>query len=160
MATLVDLARERRLFRVEVDLDPDQQPKRLLLALPRVMTWSAEELPNLRSDSFHDGASTPVQQAQAYTSLFVAGGDVAGLAYRPHIMKPFEKDVWVLKTPDLRFYGWFWRKGVFIISAADTKRRILDFGLASNYVDQVVNDRNSLPLDEPKFTSGELHELL
>lgn len=161
MATPSQLAAQGQLLRVDADLDPDQMPKRALYALPRVAIWSDDVLPTLRSDGFHEGASTPAQQVDDYIVEFIAGDDLADRDLRPHPMKPESRDIWVLRTLDLRFFGWFWRKGIFIISAIETKERCLSInGLAAGYVNQAFRDRSTLQLDEPKFINGGIHDLL
>jgi len=63
--------------------------------------------------------------------------------------------VWYLKTTDLRIFGWFWRKDIFLGVVADTKLRCQTHNLYQGYrTVNVERFRNELPLDEPKFIPG------
>jgi len=70
-------------------------------------------------------------------------------------MKPIENDVYELRTPDLRIYGWFRQPGVFIAVCGDTMEKTHNVdGLASAYRRVVEDHRNKLDLDEPKCQVG------
>ena len=75
-------------------------------------------------------------------------------------MQPSEEGVWELRTADLRFFGWFWRKGVFVISAVDQTARCKEYNLCGGYRNRCVQDMRNLGLDEPQFVNGELADVL
>lgn len=153
MATPDQLAEQGDLLPFAPELEPDELPQRLVYALPRVRIWTETRLVMLQTDGEHPGASSPLQQADALLSAFVAG-EVPG-DKRPHIMLPEQHDIWVLRTFDLRYYGWFWRPRVFILSAIAPKADCIKYpGLASGFVNQAVTDRMQLDLDEPKVVKG------
>ena len=108
MTTAQGLAGIGLLVRVEVALDPDEQPQRLVYVLPAVRDWMATILPNLASDGFVSGAATPFEQADALLYDFIIGK--AAFEMAPRCMRPRAHGVWELRTYDLRLFGFFWRR--------------------------------------------------
>src|SRR4051812_2328024 len=105
MATLDDLCDQKRLVKLGGGLDDDEQPERRLYAFPHVIDWLERVLPTLISE-LGDGSQTPEEQADDLLHLFVSGGDMS-FYERSHSMTPAAHGIWELKTPDLRFFGWF-----------------------------------------------------
>jgi len=160
MATPDQLAKQGDLHKLEIHLEPGDLPQQRIFAMPRVTQWLKNQLPALRADGYHDGAMSPKEQAYEQLRAFVVGDDLSmtagacGSLKPAKLMHPPEHGIWELRTFDLRFFGWFWRKSMLIISAADTKARCRDHNLYSGYLDQALRDRETLNLDEPKFLSG------
>lgn len=159
MTTPAELAAVGQLHKVEDVLEPHEQEQRLLYALPRAKTWIEDQLPRLDADGFWEGAPSPSQQADDLIYAFVSGVEEIS-DWEPHPMHPHENGVWELRTADLRFFGWFWRKSVFIISAVDQKARCEEYGLYAGYRDQCVRDRDRLALDPPAFLTGDIGDVL
>lgn len=159
MATPAHLALRDQLHKVEDVLEPHEQEQRLLYATQRAKIWMETNLSILASDGFYENAPSPEQQADDLFYSFLSG-DPEISEWVPHPMRPHEHGVWELRTADLRFFGWFWRRGVFIISAADQKSRCEQYGLYEGYRDQCMRDRDSLDLDPPPFVNGELQNVL
>ncbi len=63
--------------------------------------------------------------------------------------------VWMLKTADLRVFGWFHARDCFVGHAANTAEQVKAHNLYHGYAGEVVHFRNQLDLDEPKFVAGE-----
>lgn len=159
MPTPNDLVQGGFLEKIDVDLDVDELPQRVLYAYPQVVTWLSDTLPGLVVDGHFPSAATPLEQADALFYNYVIGRKITQMA--PHSMRPKEPGVWELRTHDLRFFGWFYRKGVFIISAADTKRNCKDGALYDAYRDNAINYRDALDLDPPpKFITGATSHVL
>lgn len=131
---------------------------RSIYALPKVIQWMRADLPNLESDGYVEGALAPSQQLHQQIKAFVRG-DSPDNWMIPKLLRPTEHGVWEMRTYDLRVFGWFYRKGTFIISsilpAAECKER--DLYLAS--IQNAVKDREALELAPPPFEEGELHDL-
>jgi hypothetical protein len=72
--------------------------------------------------------------ADALFNTFLSGGDVR--SFPPKCLQPVEDGVWELRTHDLRFFGWFWRRGVFVTAEADTKANASQMGMLA-IVDRV-----------------------
>lgn len=105
MATVQQLETRGELVRIEVELDPDEEPQRLIYALPSVIEWMDDVLPDLETDGYIPGANRPIEQAEAQFYSFVSGKMTFEMP--PHPMRPEEHGVWVLRTQDLRFSDFF-----------------------------------------------------
>jgi len=158
MPTPKSIEEQGLLTRIEVELDADEQPQRLLYAHNRVVTWLEEILPNLETDNYVPGALRPEDQADALFYQFISGRTSMHMA--PNCLKPEQEGVWELRTHDLRLFGWFWRKGVFIFTAIDQAKRCKDLHLYAGYINQTKHDRENLDLDPPKFAPGGLLDVL
>lgn len=153
MATAQQLEASGELVRIEVELDDDEVPLRLVYALPRVIDWMKNVLPSLETDGYVAGANRPAEQAEALIYDVIIGK--SPLAMAPRCMKPTEAGIWELRTFDLRFFGFFWRKGVFVMTSAETKAKCLKHqGLASGHRNFAILQRGRLDLDPPKFVPG------
>lgn len=159
MATPAQLALGGLLHKVEDVLEPHEQEVRLLYTMPRAKEWMDAKLSKLAADGFYENAPSPEQQVDDLFYSFLSG-DPEISEWVPHPMRPHEDGVWELRTADLRFFGWFWRKGIFIISAVDQKTRCEQFGLYAGYRDQCLRDRDGFDLDPPPFVNGELQDVL
>lgn len=95
----------------------------------------------------------PLAQVQQVLKNFIIGWPMRiGLDF--HVMAPLESDVYELKTPDIRLFGWFYRRDHFIVVCGADIGRLKGQGLYGQYRDRVVEARRQLPLDEPKCLWG------
>jgi len=158
MATIHQLCEAGALVAIGGGLDAHEQPQRLLFALPHVVEWLDQVLPNLEAD-FHEGRQDPLEQADDLFHDFVSGADFS-FYERSHSMRPSDPGVWELKTPDLRLFGWFAAKGVFVIAEINTAFACKQHGLYPGYRGSVIRRRDNLDLDEPKFINGDYQDVL
>lgn len=158
MPTPQMLANQKVLDKVEVELDADEQPQRLIYAHPRASRWLSQTLPRLETDGHVPGALRPEDQADTLFYQFIVGFPVMQMA--PNCLRPEDQGIWELRTHDLRFFGWFWIKGVFIISSVEQAGRCKKLWLYPGHRDQARSDREALNLDEPKFITGDLEDVL
>ena len=84
----------------------------------------------------------------------------AAMQMAPNCLRPEIEGVWELRTHDLRFFGWFWRKCVFVIASIEQAKRCKDLRLYPGHRDQAKRDRAALNLDPPKFITGDLEDVL
>lgn len=153
MATLIELSKAKAIHKIDPVLDPGQQELRAFYASPKLLRWLADVLPTLVSDRQLE--DTPAQQFDALLEIFCAGESLA-VGWQFHALQPSESDTWELKTPDIRIFGWFPRKDIFIGEDANTKRFILDHpGIVAGYRGAVVRFRDALALDPPKSVQGD-----
>lgn len=153
MSTPEQLVEAGALERLDLHLDPGELPQRMIYALPRVRRWIAGDLPGLQTDGYHEGAPSPAQQVDECLTALALGEEPGDLP--PHLALPKEQGIWELRTCDLRLFGWFWNRSVFILSSIDRKDRMARGHIpTSNYVRQAIGDRDRLDLDEPKFLPG------
>lgn len=151
MTTLLSLVDEEKLIRHDPELPPNVQPERIIFLHPRVpeqietriaahpSTWNLE--------------ISPEEQLDELLSSFCEGGE---LTYGWHFrdMHPHGDDVWELKRPDVRLFGWFQTKDCFVIVAADAVWKLKQYkGLYLSYVRLVVEDRAAL-VEEGSWVKG------
>ncbi len=150
MATLYELETQGQVFRLTMRKIAPQ--KREVWLFADVREWFGSVLPSLTS-FYNDEQSTPIQQAYTLLGSFLRGEEL----YESEDfwrMRPIEADVFELKSPDLRFFGWFAKPKVFLIAAADTFANTHEHDLHDGYRNTVVYKRNNLDLDEPKVVAG------
>ena len=156
MATLSALVANGDLHKYDPELPPNELELRTFLAFERVAKWVAETLPELERDL--DAELTPQEAFDALMAIF-CGGTVLAIPKNFHPMRPVggdgnEQGIWELRTLDLRIFGWFPVKDVFIAVSAHTAKRVKDQGIYPGLVLEAVGFRNRLDLDEPKFIEG------
>src|SRR5690606_4949012 len=109
MATLSELEVRESLIRLEVELDPGEQPWRTIYALPSFIPWLDETLPGL-STTIVGGDTEPAEQLDAVFHEYIQGAPLnldrrfKRLSWTPDL------SVWEFKTPDLRIFGWVPRR--------------------------------------------------
>jgi len=159
MTTIDQLVRREKLLKLEDVLDPGELEERLIYLHPRVAAWMDQNLETLENDGFYDNVPSPQQQADDLFYEFISGADINS-DWPPHAMIPNVTGVWELRTADLRFFGWFWRKSIFLLTAIDTAARCKDYALYAGYRDQCTHDRTEFDLAPPAFCMGELSDVL
>ncbi|TAT82478.1 hypothetical protein [Rhizobium ruizarguesonis] len=150
MATIEQLEEDGVLIKISV-LDDAEVEKREIYVFPAVRSWIHDTLPGLQA--FDPDDTPPLHQAWSVFRAFAIGDELEeGDEYR--LMQPEENDVYELKSPDTRFYGWFVRPGIFIAVCADSMERVHTYNLASGYRGEVERARDNIDLDPPKYLAG------
>jgi hypothetical protein len=152
MATVPQLCEEGRLVKLDCGLEDDEQEFRAIYMSGRLKDWIEQILPTLGST--WDIETSPLQQLDALLWVF-GSGDILTFDWQFKPLNALGNGIWELKTADLRLFGWFAQRDVFIAVDADTKERIRELKMYRPYQDQAVRFRDQLPLDDPKFVSGE-----
>ncbi len=158
MATLNELVENGQLVQLGGGLNWNEQPDRLLYALPHVIEWLDKTLPELEPE-LGDGIQSPIEQVDDLFHDFVSGADLS-FYERSHSMMPIDPGIWELKTLDVRLIGWFAQKSAFIIAETDTAFRCKEHNLYPGYRDSAVRRRNMLNLNAPKFVTGDYSDVL
>lgn len=138
--------------------DPSELECRVLYAVARVIENLEKVLDEVRplkvnSRKRTTGRQTPREQLDDIFHQFISGKNM-NFYPQAHSMRPPECAVWELKSDDLRVFGWFWRKGIFIISDIASAKETKTLKRYDEYRDRAVALREQLKLDEPKFLSG------
>lgn len=151
MATVVELDSLRQLFKLDPQLEPNEQEWRTIYLSPTCMKWIQDELPSLVST--WQVEVDPTQQLDALVEEFCSGET---LCYGPtfHPIEHIEDGIWQLKTPDLRIFGWFHVKDCFIAWRGGLADFIKTHNLYHGFAGETANFRKRLSLDEPKFIPG------
>lgn len=157
MATLAELVVRHELVRLGGGLLSNEQAQGRLFAFPHVIEWFEAVLPDLDAE-LSGGRQTPLEQVDDLLHDFVVG---TNLDYyeRSHSMRPEDPGIWELKTPDVRFFGWFQSRLTFVIAEVDTAFRCKKHDLYAGYRNSAVRRREALDLNEPKFMTGSYEDV-
>lgn len=156
-ATLDRLTRTGAIERVEVDLDPGQQPERRLFVRPNVQSWFSKVKSNDFVSDFDDSLNLN-QQLFLMLQSFISGEDewLYGREYMTDLqlfklLKPHENSIWELRTDDIRVFGWFVSESCFVACDAATAGDIKNWKGYGRQITRTVNDRVrfKLPTSQP-----------
>jgi hypothetical protein len=152
MATITSLV-PTRLRRIETVLGPyDGQPIRELFGTPAMAAW----INTLSSLPIETGAGKPPDEEfddLLFNYISSKGVMRYGKTFKDLI--PARDEIWELKTYQLRIFGWFYRRDQFIAARPGRKAELKNGSDGYHRaINTVIDTRNSLPLDEPKFVGG------
>jgi hypothetical protein len=151
MATIMQLEKSGVLSKLDAQLSHRQQEFRCFYASQPLVHWFRNDL--LAASSQHNIEQSPAEQVDALLEVYCSGEElVYERSFRD--IKPIGSGVWELKTADVRVFGWFCKRDVFVGVAADFKWRILQHRLYAGYRDRVLRFIAGLDLDEPKCLIG------
>ncbi len=157
MATVQELSGLGRLHKLDIPLEDDEQELRCVYASDQVLDFVVNHLPALAS--FHGTEVNPAQELDALLAEYACGLPVeAGEDIKAFTRKAFDHlqgGIWYLRTSDLRIFGWFPHRDVFIAVYADTFENVKGKDLYEGRRNQTIHFRNNLDLDEPKFITGD-----
>lgn len=147
------------LVKMNGNLRGGELPYRSMYASHEAIAWIKDNINHPPENDFHDDPRSPLQQAVEIIHAFVAGDDLDG-ELEPHIMDPKEEGIWVIRTSDLRMYGWFYRPSQFILSCVEFKVNVVGNSVAyAALVEICCSFRDELDLDEPKTEFGDLEHV-
>jgi hypothetical protein len=153
MATVLELATRQppALLKLDPALEAREQEWRMIYILPRVRPRIETELRTWRSN--WQVEQSPLQQMDSLLEVFCSGETLTfDQRFKPLVH--LNDGIWELKTPDLRFFGWFPHKDCFIGGALDLAFNVKSYNLYPGYADEVAYHRTQLDLDNPKFIPG------
>jgi hypothetical protein len=157
MATIAELLEWGQIFKLDPELEDDEQELRLIYTSPQLRTWFENDLPNV--PSFFDTETDPLEDLVALVATYSSGlplvFDRQFKAFHKRPLESIGDGVWYLKTPDLRIFGWFFARDCFIGVVANTFEMVKKHNLYQGHRGDVIRFRNALPLDEPKFIPGD-----
>lgn len=162
MATLNTLSgTSGPLTLIRVPLGRGMQPQRSFYACPDFMGTLVGEFRTWRTGRLN-AALSPQDQFDVILQKWISGQKMLYERMIQDLM-PTRDEVWELKTADLRLFGWIYRPRVFIAAKLGytdwykppTKR--FTYEDARN---EVMNVRDRLDLDPPKFATGEFDALV
>jgi hypothetical protein len=138
MATLLNLSSgpSPALEWLDPALEEGTQELRYIICSPKLRTWIDQDLAGLVSTLGVE--LSPVEQLFTLVQEFCSDEPLTyGDVFK--ILRPREKGVWELKTPDLRIFGWFPLKNHFIAVVANDadfiKRHDLYAGISAKSLD-------------------------
>jgi hypothetical protein len=151
MATLLELTGPGKVLEKLTVLRPREQEVRCLYVGPTFRNWVRTKLPTLASE--RGVGEAPTEQLIGLARVFCSGLVLAyGRQFNP--LDRVGRDMWKLKTYDLRIFGWFPLKDHFVAVAIEAKSWVVRHKLNHGFAGEVERFRDSLDLDPPKSISG------
>lgn len=157
MATLSQLE-GRDLHRYDPELPPGALEERSIYVTAQFRADVDKWLPGL--EPAWTSEIKPIEQLAALLDDFCAGFELEhGTGF--HILRPADGGVWELKSPDLRVFGWFYRRDCLIAHRMLPKDHITKHRLYGALRNDVAAFRDQLDLDAPKHIPGnDPHDVL
>ena len=152
MATLEYLIATGRLVKHEPDFDDDELPQRIVCFAPGFTTWLSRTLAKV--EPLHGRHLTPHEQVEQILYEFAIGRPMAYSVDYRKLDPPVLAHVWELKTQDVRLFGWFAKRGHFVIVCGELKDNLPKRSDYMPYIQKVISFRDVLDLDEPKALRG------
>lgn len=161
MATLEQLEIAGVLIRHHPSLERWEMPERCMRYSIDFGNWSDGILkPAVRVRGRN---LSPYEQVEQIFHDFVIGRPMTyGVHHRK--LEPLGQHIWELKTPDVRVFGWFARRGHFVAmdgefkdNLSSSKQKKSTAQLYNPHIQRVLDFRNALALDEPKLITGLNH---
>jgi hypothetical protein len=162
MATFDKILEDKILLPVKVRLGKGQFYDRKMYAYPASLTWMRETVPTFVTGR-KKSAQTPAEQLIMRLQQWLSGASINKGPMFQEMKYPEDNDVWELKTDDLRLFGWMYQPRIFIVAAHGYTDDYKDPTKIKYYADDVravMQARDALPLDGPKFVKGEFDDLV
>ena len=147
MATVLELALAGQLSKLDPVLEPGEREWRWIYGFPQFRVRVQNELPGWKSE-WDLNEESPNKQFDSLTETFCSGENLV-IGQQLHILRPFQKGTWELKTADLRIFGWFWKKDWFIATNLFMASYVKEHDLYPGLVDEAVRLRDGLDLTAP-----------
>jgi hypothetical protein len=155
MATFEKVIEAKLIIPVVVRLPRGRFYDRHLYAFPDCLKWMKETVPTLKTGRIQS-AQTPAEQLMLRLQQWLSGQPLQKGPMFKEMEYPKDNDVWALKTDDLRMWGWMYQPRKFIIASHGYADHYKE-PTTKNYSDNdrtVMQARDALPLDAPKFVKG------
>ncbi|MHA3791595.1 hypothetical protein [Sphingomonas sp. YL-JM2C] len=152
MATINELETANQLHKFDAELSWRDMEDRHIYVLPHVVGAMVNDLPSWAPLWLSE--IKPHEQVYALLYDYCRG---APLKHQTqfHCLRNINQGVWELKTVDVRMFGFFYRKDIFICTDIDQKGNIAAQRSYSRYVAQAVAHRNALNLNPPSHVPGD-----
>jgi hypothetical protein len=152
MATLIELCGTGELYKLDPQLEANEQEWRMIYLSPDLRLWLEKDLPNL--EATWSTEIDPTQQLDALVEEYCSG---CTLYYGPqfHPIRHVQDGIWELKTPDLRIFGFFHVRDCFIGWRAGHTDFIKKHDLYYGFAGETAGFRARLNLNDPKFVPGD-----
>lgn len=151
MATILELVAKGDLEKIDPDLDPDELEERQIYMLGSLVGRVEKTLASI--ESRWETELNPSEQLDELVYNFVSG-EPLNYPRGFHDIDHKRDGVWMLKAPNLRLFGFFPTKDIFVctdlVEAGVVKHQVTYAGMA----EQSWFKRESLDLTPPKFIEG------
>lgn len=157
MATINYLERKGALVLYKADLRAGEQKERALYFSPDLPYWIENHL-DMQPKDRHKHL-LPSEQVEEIFDQFVRGHHMGRNDMKK--LEPVGQHVWEFKTEDVRVFGYFYRKQIFIAVCGEMRKKLKPANQKyKHFINQVLKFRNSIDLDEPKYMEEELYGLI
>lgn len=157
MSTIEECLKSGTIVPIVPPLSWRQTKHRSVFAKLECVDWMRNVLRDYEPDGMEPGAAKPMEQVAVMLRKFAAGEDFQKLL--PHEMNPLGQGVWRLRTPDVRFVGWFPQHCTFVVSDIDLKVNCTQIRDNQMYA-EAVQFRKDLNLLDGAYLEGELDDLI
>ena len=152
MATLSELQKRHVIHELRLPLRAEALPLRRIYFSSAFGKLVKEDLPKIPSTMF--GNELPAkQQVHMLFERFIEGGSFRQ-PRQFRILNPSRHGVWEFKTGDVRIFGWFPEKDCFFAVIGTDTFTVKDQRLYDFHIENVLNFRRELDLDDPRFVAG------
>ncbi len=151
MPTILDLVRRGDLVKIDPDLDEDEFELRMMYFVRGGDVRCDELLAKMQSQ--WNIEVSPIEQFDELVYNFATGG-MLECPRQFHVLCHKRDGVWELKAPDLRLFGFFPMKDIFVCTDVADANQVKAAGQYSGYCEQCWFKRDRLDLDDPKFITG------
>jgi hypothetical protein len=151
MATLQQVRSRGDLHGFDPDLEADELPQRYLYVTTDCRRWIEDVLTSAPRDL--DKTLPPINQLDSLATQFVRGvrfvygRDFKALDFLGYC-------VWELRTYDVRLFGYFYRRGIFIGVGGVLKKELANNKAYLAYRKQVRDFMQRIDLDPPPALKG------
>ena len=157
VASFAELVSTEKLVLLEPKLLADELPVRALYATPELVDWLDGVL---RQDSAPRRSDlTGYEQVEQLVYEFTVGHRL-GYQEIKKLMPP-SQNVWEARTADVRLFGFFHRKAIFVAVKGETKNRLRFSERYLRFIEETLRFIGSCGLDEPVcMAENDLNALL
>lgn len=152
MATLNELVQAGLIRPLKVHLRRTEYEDRKIFASDQFLEWLNG--PVKLASPFYEDDVAPKMQAAALLKSFITGAPFLGSRLFKK-MSPATNDVWEMRSPDLRFFGWFPCQDCYVAVSGDLFGNLKDdVSLYEKHRIECVQFRSELNMTEPKYMVG------
>jgi hypothetical protein len=152
MPTIDSLVSSGAIAKIEVELDPRDQPMRLLYGTPDFIQWLHDVVAGAEPQE-RVGEATPAEQIDHLFYSFLSGRPLV-FTRQFRVVRMEDNAVWELKTPDVRIFGWFVAKDCFVAVFGNWADTIKDHDLYRGYRIAIRRLRRELGVGDELCVKG------
>lgn len=151
MATILELVASGELVKIDPQLADHEMEDRQIYLVAQAVDPLTALLATMVSQWGIE--STPAEQLDELVHHFATGGAL-DFPRQFHDLEHLRDGIWELKSADLRLFGWFAERDVFVCASVADANVVKAAGQYAGYCEQTWFRREQLPLDDPKFLPG------
>jgi hypothetical protein len=147
MATIEQKIASGELEKYEANLKPRELVDRIIYYSPDLTKWISNDLQQANRD--FDQHLDPLDQVVILFDEFVAGRPMT-FGFQIKKLASLNDYVWEMRPTDVRIFGYFYRKSIFIAVCGELKKNLTKNALYKPFIAEVVNFSKNINLDRPE----------